>query len=454
MAAMAPERSVGNSMTVAEVKKVTAAESDAQDEVRFRAFTQMRRAERQRLQEIQDAQRNRVRKHATTALAITGSAAAAPRPTPTRIHESAEKLTELLGSSMSWESVHRSALGSCVDPSGMVRSGCVPTLLRLAENVDNVGDRQMILQALEATALEKKRLARFLELGGAVVIGRWLVDANANLTLGGVAQAAICTDTQEGDFADTVLEFALLCLRVVGLLPLTAEEACTSGIVEACRKMDGSCPQVQQMVASLMVQWQLPKAAAPEQVQDVKETSVHEPTASDQIAGPLGQDSLDSLIDAIVDDIMKFEAMVAQTAEDRCAFTPPSFRSRFQELAELLGPCINAQDCKLPSSSVDKIRMLVRKLHGFMGGADMSIAKGLADDLGVAMPRLQRVIASFAQACPKVMSEGTNVDTANKLMVSPGTSQIREVLPEMKVSTASHRWDCFINNQTQLPIEL
>mmetsp|Transcript_107021 Transcript_107021/g.212491 ORF Transcript_107021/g.212491 Transcript_107021/m.212491 type:complete len:488 (-) Transcript_107021:143-1606(-) len=487
MVGTAPNEPLADSFAVAGVKNGIGVVSGAQEGARFRAFVQMRRAERHRLQEMQDAQRNKVRKQPTTALAVYNSAAAAPRPMPTRICEAKEKPGELSGYPVGWESMQRSALGSCIDPSGMVRSGCVPTLLRFAEDVESYGNRMMILQALEATAQENKRLVRFLELGGAVVLGRWLSDANKDLTLCKQAEILKCVDAQQKGHAETAVEFALLCLRVVGLLPLTAEEACTSGILEPCQKIYGVCPQAQQIVASLMVQWQLlptageddaniaqcpspaaaagagaaaAEGAAAEQVHSVSEASVWIPMVNDDVDLPWGKESLDSHIDEIMDDIDKFEEKLlkttstAATEEDRCVLTTLPFRSKFQELAELLRPCMQAQDCKLPSSSVDKIQVLVRKLHGFMAGVDMSVAKGLAADLVVAMPLLQRVIASFTQACPGDASEETDIDTADKPIVSPAASQIHEVLPDVKSSTASRRWDCFIHSQTQSPIEL
>jgi len=470
---MAPEQPVADSAAAAGVKKEIATVMGADEGVRFRAFVKMRRAERQRIQEMQDAQRNKVRKQPTTALALSCSTAAVSRPMPTKIPESRETPGEPLGSSMVGDFGQRTAIRSCVDPSGKVRSGCVPTLLRLAEDVDSLGDRVAILQALEATAQEGERLARFLELGGAVVLGRWLSDANKDLTLGKVAQALVGTSTPQGAHADSVLEFALLCLRVVGLLPLTSEEACTSGILETCQKLDGGCPQVQQIVASLMVQWQLlptageddasslqrsspaAPAAATEQVRDVREASVQMPLANFHVDGSLDKVSLDSHIDAIVDEIAKFEEMLLKTTtEDRCVLTPSSFRSKFQELAELLRPCMYSQNCKLPSTSLDKIQMLARKLHGFMAGVNMSVAKSLAADLVVVMPLLQKVIASLTQQCPRGASEGTDVVTADKPIVSPAESQIHEVLADVKFRTESHRWDCFIHSQTQSPIEL
>jgi len=472
MAAMAPEHAMIDSAAVAGVKRGHATALGAQEGVRFRAFVKMRRAERQRVQDTQDAQRNKGRKKPTTALAVSCSTAAAPRLVPTKIPEAREKPGELLGYPMVWEAVHRTALASCVDSSGMLRSGCVPTLLKLAEDVDSLGDRVAILQALEATAQENWRLARFLELGGAVVLGRWLSDASKDLTPG-KAQATVGTNMQQRGHADPVLEFALLCLRVVSLLPLTKEEACTSGILETCQQLDGSCPQVQQIVVSLMVQWQLlptadeddsssvqrsspaAPAAATEQVHDVREVSVQMPLADLHVDGPLGKESLDSHIDAIVNEIAKFEEMFLNTTiEECCILAPSAFRSKFQELAELLRPCMYSQNCKLPSTSLDKIQMLARKLHGFMAGVNMSVAKSLAADLVVVMPLLQKVIASLTQQCPRGASEGTDVVTADKPIVSPAESQIHEVLADVKFRTESHRWDCFIHSQTQSPIEL
>ncbi|CAK0881860.1 unnamed protein product, partial [Prorocentrum cordatum] len=133
-------------------------------------------------------------------------------------------------------------LRSCLDAAGAVRGGCVPELMKFADQQRGKPERLAVLRALERSASEAQRLSRFQELGGIALVRQWLADASA-------------ADSTE-------VEVQCACLRLLRLLQVPAALAREQGMHELCARLADGLSQAAPLALALLTMWQPPAAPA------------------------------------------------------------------------------------------------------------------------------------------------------------------------------------------------
>lgn len=295
----------GLSTDIAVVGDHTCGDTDDEQDDLFHTFLELRRAERRKIQGDNETQRCNTRKQPTLsrepkhlALPLHGRVAPSrparsgrPPMTATQFATSSwgMQLDRSIDQARRWqernETCHAEVdVQSCLGADRVVRGDCVPAFLRIGERAQRISERSEILQALENTASQPCRLMRFVELGGAVVLGRWLSEMSSGPPPSKLSRASCAGGTggprAEGRHEAELQELACSCLHVISILQLKPEEARSSGVLEACETLDMSCPRAQNLASMLIDGWSVSSAELLQSQASISQGTVQESEVS------------------------------------------------------------------------------------------------------------------------------------------------------------------------------
>eukprot|EP00933_Yihiella_yeosuensis_P014978 TRINITY_DN13193_c0_g2_i1.p1 TRINITY_DN13193_c0_g2~~TRINITY_DN13193_c0_g2_i1.p1 ORF type:complete len:472 (-),score=106.04 TRINITY_DN13193_c0_g2_i1:30-1445(-) len=260
---------------------------EVEEEDLFLHFIQLRRAERQRIREEQELQRQlKLRKQPVAALegseeppaqsieASSGSQKPKPtRPAPTAAASEEAPLKRGRGRPPGAQKAQKtsetqqqaapqrprattSPLQSCLAEDGSVRGGCTPALIEVAQKSQAPAERLAVLEALERTASsEPSRLNRFAELQGHGLLALWLSQrpkaVTSGRTVADIAAAAAANTQQYVEYAMV----AAACLRVLQLLPTTPAMVARHGLIQVCTIVGIAFAELRRDAVVLVGRW-------------------------------------------------------------------------------------------------------------------------------------------------------------------------------------------------------
>lgn len=136
---------------------------------------------------------------------------------------------------------------SCLAPDGSIQPGCMPSIIRHISASQTLSQRLQALRALEKSAAEPQRIARFVELGGLPVLRQWL---ESRVTSHELADKAALEDVW------------CLTLRLLKLLSLPLATIKSSGLLATCCE---ACflphAESSRLAAALVSAWQTSEVA-------------------------------------------------------------------------------------------------------------------------------------------------------------------------------------------------
>lgn len=229
-----------------------------QEEVRFLRFLELRRLEKRRIQEDQEAARSQKQRKLQSDRKQPGGT---DRPTDGRrrgqVSVVAKPKAKDIGASLDMsidqamqeqerdklqqQFRHTKALKSCLGTDGNVRTECMSNLVKLMEQTTNPRDKIPILQVLETSALDpdSTRWTRFMEVKGMNTLKQWLTKLSASAS--------------EGDSDKIVCG----CLNVLRRLPLSLDRARAEGLFQVVADVgSGRAIYIRRLANELIHSWQ------------------------------------------------------------------------------------------------------------------------------------------------------------------------------------------------------